>query len=261
MPSGDTDQTSRRETAFDLRDIPAALGLLTRLPFHVDGDWAMERGARSAWAYPLAGVVLGIGGLALAWVLVQVSVPAAMSALIVLAAWVFCTGALHEDGLADTFDGLWGGWDRDRRLEIMKDSRIGTYGVIALALSLAARWQGLTLVIEAGWWWTLIAIPTASRAVMPALMRMPNARPGGLSSKVGQPPVLAAQVALVLGAVSLIPLSVAGMMVCIAMAVVVFGLRRIALAKIGGQTGDVLGAAQQLTEVVGWIVLAAAITA
>ena len=146
----------------DFRDVPAALGLLTRLPFHVDAEWAMARGARSAWAYPLAGTLLGIGAVALTIAGISLGIPAAMMALIILSAWVFCIGALHEDGLADTFDGLWGGWDHERRLDIMKDSRIGTYGVIALALSLAVRWQGLTLAIEANALWALIAIPTAS---------------------------------------------------------------------------------------------------
>lgn len=259
MPAGDTDQPPGRHPAFHLRDIPAALGLLTRLPFRVDAVWAMDRGARSAWAYPFAGIVLGLGGVIVALALTHMSVPPSMIGLIIVAAWVFCTGALHEDGLADTFDGLWGGWDRQRRLDIMKDSRIGTYGVIALALSLAARWQGVTFAVEAGWWWTLAAIPTASRAVMPALMRMPNARPGGLSSKVGAPPVIAARTALAIGVVSLIPLMSTGLWVASIIAALALIVRQVAMTKIGGQTGDILGAAQQLTEVGAWIVIAAVI--
>ncbi|WP_147124395.1 adenosylcobinamide-GDP ribazoletransferase [Shimia ponticola] len=259
MPAGDTDQSPGRHTAFDLRDIPAALGLLTRLPFRVDPAWAMDRGARSAWAYPFAGIILGFGGVIVALALKHMSVPSSMIGLIVIAAWVFCTGALHEDGLADAFDGLWGGWDRQRRLDIMKDSRIGTYGVIALALSLAARWQGVTFAVEAGWWWALVAIPTASRCVMPALMRMPNARPGGLSSKVGAPPVIAARTALAIGALSLIPLMGAGLLVALVVAALALIVRQVAMAKIGGQTGDILGATQQLSEVGAWIVVAAVI--
>lgn len=261
MPAGDTDPDGHSDPAFDLRDIPAALGLLTRLPFPVDGDWAMARGAKSAWAYPLAGCVLGLAGLVLAFGLGWLGVPPSMVALVILSLWVFCTGALHEDGLADTFDGLWGGWDRDRRLEIMKDSRIGTYGVIALALSLAIRWQGLAMVIDGQMWWAFIAVPTASRAVMPALMRLPNARPSGLSSSVGQPTGITAWVGAALGILSLLPLGPAGVVAGVIIGATAFALRQVALAKIGGQTGDTLGAAQQLCEAAAWIVLAAVVSA
>ena len=98
------------------------------------------------------------------------------------------TGAMHEDGLADTVDGLWGGWTRDRRLEIMKDSHIGTYGVLALIVSAGLRWSVLAglLTLGAG---PVVAIAVLSRASMPALMAaLPNARGDGLAHKVGAPP-------------------------------------------------------------------------
>jgi len=120
-------------------DIPAAIGLLSRLPVPVDTDLATRRGARAAWAYPLAGLVVGALAGLVAQVALWLGLPPSIAALLALAAMIAITGALHEDGLADSADGLWGGWDRARRLEIMKDSRIGTYGVLALGLTLLLR--------------------------------------------------------------------------------------------------------------------------
>ncbi|MEM8578904.1 MAG: adenosylcobinamide-GDP ribazoletransferase, partial [Pseudomonadota bacterium] len=104
--------------------------LLSRLPLPRVPDAAFAEGARAVWAYPVVGLLLGafaagIGALAPTPVI---------GAGLALAAMAMMTGALHEDGLADTADGLWGGQSRARRLEIMKDSRIGAYGVLALIL-------------------------------------------------------------------------------------------------------------------------------
>ena len=125
------------------RDLPLALSLLSRLPVPVDHSRAGERAATAAWAYPLVGA--GLAGLTggLAWALSAAGLPPGPAAGLVLVAQVMLTGALHEDGLADSADGLWGGWERERRLEIMRDSRIGAYGVLALGLSLLLRWACL----------------------------------------------------------------------------------------------------------------------
>ncbi|MEL6701469.1 MAG: adenosylcobinamide-GDP ribazoletransferase, partial [Pseudomonadota bacterium] len=125
----------------ELADIPRAIGFLTRLPLRVDGDAAVARGAGCVWAYPIAGLVVGTVVAAILWALMAVGVPAALTAGGAVAAGLFVTGALHEDGMADTVDGLWGGWTRERRLEIMKDSRIGAYGVLALVVTVGLRWQ------------------------------------------------------------------------------------------------------------------------
>lgn len=244
------------------RDIPAAVGLLSRLPVPVDAEQATARGARAAWAYPLAGLVLaliagGVGTLA-GWA----GLGPELVAGLVVSIWVICTGALHEDGLADCADGFWGGWDRDRRLEIMKDSRIGAYGVIALVLGLGLRWQALTVCFEAGLYWAaLIPAAMVSRAAMVAVMAgLPPARPGGLAHAVGRPgfwvAVLAGLIAL-LAAMSVAHW--AGLLAAGVAAAVAWIAGRIALNKIGGQTGDVLGATQQVTEIVVLLTLAAMI--
>ncbi|MEL7212678.1 MAG: adenosylcobinamide-GDP ribazoletransferase [Pseudomonadota bacterium] len=245
-----------------LTDIPAAIGLLTRLPVPVDAERATARGAKAAWAYPLVGTVLAVlvGGPATAFALV---LPAEVLAALILVALIVLTGALHEDGLADSADGLWGGWEPVRRLEIMKDSQIGSYGVIALVLSLFLRWLGLVAVIEAGQLLpVLIAIAMLSRAGMVAVMTaLPNARDGGLSKRVGRPSWKAALIAAFLGVIAaLLGLGLGAIPLLLTTALAALAVAAIAKAKIGGQTGDILGATQQITEIAALIAVAAMLT-
>ncbi|MEO0372323.1 MAG: adenosylcobinamide-GDP ribazoletransferase [Pseudomonadota bacterium] len=232
-------------------DIVDAVQLLTRLP--VPSNDA-PRGAAAAWAYPLAGTILGALAAAVGITGHAFGLPAPLSALLSLATLIIATGALHEDGLADTADGLWGGWTVERRLEIMKDSRIGAYGVIALFLGLAARWAALWMLFETSPEAAAAAILvacTASRAMMPGVMAMlPHAREDGLSARVGDVPLPAALVALGIALlVALIFAGWGGLLALFWALVVTAALARIAMVKIGGQTGDILGATQQLAEI------------
>ena len=231
-------------------DIWAALALLSRLPMP-EGDTA--RGAAAAWAYPVAGLMLGglaglAGGLAMA-----LGLPSPLTALIALAFLVVITGAMHEDGLADTADGLWGGWGPEQRLEIMRDSRIGAYGVIALILSLGARWAALWLLFEQGWAVAAAALVSAaalSRAAMPALMcALPHAREDGLSRSVGGVQPATAAIAIGVAVLAALLLAGAGGIGAVFWSgLAALGIARLARAKIGGQTGDILGATQQAVE-------------
>lgn len=233
-------------------DIPAALGLLTRLPVRVDTANATARGVRTAWAWPLAGMAVGLMAGLVAATALWIGLPPTVAALLLITIQIAATGAMHEDGLADSLDGLWGGWDPARRLAIMKDSRIGAYGVIALVLTLILRWQLWALLIAAGHLWgPVIAVAALSRVPMVALMwALPHARAGGLSHAVGRPATatlaLAAGVALIIavGTLGWVSLSLA---IALTAATLIWGT--IARAKIGGQTGDILGAAQQFAEI------------
>jgi adenosylcobinamide-GDP ribazoletransferase len=244
----------------DARDLAAALGLLTRLPVPVDGEKAMARGAGAAWAYPEAGAVVGAILAAFVALATAAGLPAGIVAGLVLVIAVIVTGAMHEDGLADSADGLWGGWDKARRLEIMKDSHIGVYGVIAIGVSLLLRWTALLVVIAAGAHWTvLIAVACLSRVNMVVLMALlPNARDGGLSKSVGRPAPGTAWVAVGVAAVVAILCGWTWMMPVAAATAVACAL--IARAKIGGQTGDILGATQQVTEIALLITAVAVLT-
>ena len=231
-----------------LWDLPAAFVLLTRLPLPPLPDTAFAGAARAVWAYPLVGLVLGVVVTVIGAGLGGLGLPALLVAGVVLAALVMLTGAMHEDGLADTADGLWGGMTRDRRLEIMKDSRIGTYGVLALVLAMGLRWQGYAMVS----WPELIAALVMSRAAMPPLMAaLPHARADGLSKRVGRPTLAAAALAVAIAAVVAVLLTGAAAIVAmLAAAVAICAIGALAMRKIGGQTGDILGAAQVMTEII-----------
>ena len=116
-----------------------AFAFLTRLPFRAAA--APEPGAlaRAAWAFPLAGILVGVtGGIAFS-LSDRLGLPINAMALLAVAATVLITGGLHEDGLADTADGLGGGAGRDEALAIMRDSRSGAFGVLAMVFSVGLR--------------------------------------------------------------------------------------------------------------------------
>lgn len=238
-----------------LWDVPAAFVLLTRLPIPALPNTAFAHPARTVWAYPLVGLGLGVIVSAMAW-LAALALPSAIVAGLVLAALVMLTGAMHEDGLADTADGLWGGHDAARRLDIMKDSRIGAYGVLALILAMGLRWLGIADVSWSG----LITALVVSRAMMVPLMRtLPHARTNGLAHSVGRPEMIDVAIALGIAAIIAILLSGGtGVIALIVSAAVVVAMGALAKAKIGGQTGDILGATQIITEIAILLVLLAA---
>lgn len=237
-----------------LWDIPAALVLLTRLPLPALPDRAFAHGARAVWAYPVVGLVLGLILSLLAFVVGALGLPSAVIAGLLLGALVMLTGAMHEDGLADTADGLWGGHDRDRRLEIMKDSRIGAYGVLALIVVMGLRWLGLAEVA----WTGLVAALMISRAAMPPLMlALPHARESGLSHSVGAAGFGDVVIAVLIGVVgATVLVGAAGILAAIVAGGVALIVGLVARVKIGGQTGDVLGATCVLSEVAVLITLA-----
>ncbi|MFW8634336.1 adenosylcobinamide-GDP ribazoletransferase [Cribrihabitans pelagius] len=241
------------------RDVLLALVLLTRLPLPHLPPHAFQRQARAAWAFPLAGLAVALPAALLAALALTLGLPGTVAAGLALAVQVLVSGAMHEDGLADTADGLWGGFDPTRRLEIMKDSRIGAYGVIALILSFGLRWSALAALLPLTGPWVLLALAMMSRAVMPALMAaLPNARAGGLSRNVGRPPALTCGLGAALAVALSLPLTgAAAFVAALAMAAAVTGLGALAKAKIGGQTGDILGAAQQVAEIAGLLTLLA----
>ena len=237
-----------------LQDLLSAGRLLTRLPLgSPQGAVATEAAASHASrCYPLVGA--GVGLLAaIAFALADwLALPPFAAALAALTLSVLVTGALHEDGLADVADGFGGGRDRAGKLAIMRDSRIGTYGVLALILVLAARGGSLTSIAEpCAAAAALIAAHALSRAGLAAVMwALPPARSDGLAAATGRPGGADAVAALVFGAViALLLLDAAVALVAIlACATLQAGLALQARRQIGGYSGDVLGAAQQLGE-------------
>ncbi|WP_299724738.1 adenosylcobinamide-GDP ribazoletransferase [uncultured Tateyamaria sp.] len=253
MAAEETDTTVQQR----LWDVPAAFVLLTRLPLPRLPNHAFAQGARAVWAYPLVGLVLGGMAALIGWVALLIGLSPMLAAGLMLAALVLLTGAMHEDGLADTADGLWGGQDAARRLEIMKDSRIGAYGMLALILAMGLRWLGLAEVGAGG----LVAALVMSRAMMtPLMLALPHARETGLAHSVGRPdagPVITAM--LIAATCGIVLAGGPGLVALIIAGGVAAGIGALAKAKIGGQTGDILGAAQVCTEIAVLLTLAALI--
>ncbi len=233
-----------------LNDIAAAFSLLTRLPIPVDHEAASKRAAIATWAYPLVGAVLGLIAGIIGSLLYWFGAPASIAAIAALGTLAILTGGMHEDGLADCADGFGGAYDKEVRLEIMKDSRIGAYGAVALILFLLGRYGSLEVLINTSFIPALIAAGAASRLPMAlAMYAMPNARDTGLSASVGRPPETSLSIAIVLTLlICFLFIGWSGIFVFgwAIIAAVAMGL--IAMRSIGGQTGDVLGAIQQWAE-------------
>jgi len=235
-------------------DLEEAFTLLTRLPMP---SLRQTRGAYASWAYPVVGLAVGLAAAVTA--LLTSGLPAELTAGIALATMIVITGAMHEDGLSDSADGLWSGRTPERRLAIMADSRVGAYGVIALVFSIGLRWSALAAIAADGTLWaSLVAAAVLSRASMVTLMHMvPNARETGLSSTIGQPTRDTTLVAVAIAAaIGFATLGLTLIPVAIVLGATTLAVAAISRARIGGQSGDILGATQQIGEVTILIVLA-----
>lgn len=243
------------EPAARLQELRLALALLTRLPVGRIAD-PVPPLAAAAWAYPLVGMIAAALPALVFWA--ASGLPPMMAALLALAVGALVTGGLHEDGLADVADGFGGGATRARKLEIMKDSRIGSYGALALMLALGLRAGGLMAAPGAGAGIAaLIGLGGASRGGLPLIMRLlPAARAEGLGAKAAGIGAVGAGMALAFG-IGAALLTGHGLAVLIAMVVAGALFTGLCRRQIGGFTGDTLGATQQICEVAGWVALAA----
>ena len=242
-------------------DLQICLMFLTRIP--IPGGLALSHPSLSTACrfFPIIGSLIGVIGAIVLAAAVQLGLPQGVSVLLAVAAMVMVTGGLHEDGLSDTADGLGGGSNKDRRLEIMKDSRVGTFGVIALVLIIGLKWAGLAALSIGPAALALFAGAVISRGILPLFMRyLPLAKDDGLSANAGRPGF--SQVTLSLAITLVVAFIGLGFWLTIGVAIVV-ALVTCAMSfwvkvKIGGQTGDVLGALQQLGEISVILTLAAA---
>jgi adenosylcobinamide-GDP ribazoletransferase len=233
-------------------DLGTALRFLTRLPLRI-GIPSSDL-SRAVRVFPVVGILVGLLGALAGRIADGMGLPALASALVAVGATVLLTGALHEDGLADTADGFGGGASRERKLEIMRDSRSGAYGVLALVFSVGLRAAAVAALIPPdrvlG---ALAAAHAVSRGLLPAVMRfLDPARSDGLGARAGRPEAWAVLWSLgIAAATSLVCLgAVGGLAALFWAAAAVAGLGTLARRQIGGYTGDVLGAAQQVGEIV-----------
>ena len=235
-----------------IHDCKVALAFLTRLPVRQGRAWRDDDLAASVPLFPVVGALIGLAG-GLAYALADwLGLPPWPAAAFALATTICVTGALHEDGLADVADGFGGGRTREDKLRIMRDPRIGSYGTIALVLALLARAGALVALADP--LQVMAALVTAgavSRAALPAVMvGLPQARAVGLAAQAGRPhPLRAAAATLIaaLAAVALLGQAAPGALLAGAAGALAVAL--LARRQIGGYTGDVLGAVQQLAEI------------
>jgi adenosylcobinamide-GDP ribazoletransferase len=244
------------------RDISDALLFFTRVRVGEGAPNAPLDLGRIAWASPVAGAAVGVIGALVLAVTALLGLPPFLRAGLATAALVAATGALHEDGLADVADGFGGGATRATKLEIMRDSRVGAYGAIAIALTLILRVGALAAALDGGFWraalsLTLVAALSRAAALTP-LALLPPARADGAGAAAGRLDSSALAAAWGVGLVIAIVLGLVVLDLAHALiAVLVSGggaLLMVAFARraIGGQTGDVAGAAQQFGEIAAW---------
>ena len=229
-------------------DLRLAIGFLTRWPVKLPAMLPEGAMARAMWAFPLVGAFIGCLS-AVTYLLAHRALPEWPSALLALAVGMILTGALHEDGLADCADGFGGGWDKEKKLAIMRDSTIGTYGALALILSVMLRASALTKfhhVPDA-----LFIAHCLGRTALPVMMRiLPPASATGVAAGVGAPGWASVSIALALGiGVTVWFYTINSPRPLLATLFSVIAMACLAKRQIGGFTGDVLGATEQMVEV------------
>ena len=254
----DDDREQEHGRSGILADLAVAIAFLSRLPAAL-ASHAPGRLARASRAFPAAGLLIGaLGAIAyvVAWGLELYPLPAALVAVAVL---VWLTRALHEDGLADFTDGL-AGATPEHRLQIMRDVHVGSFGVLALILALAFRVVTLAEIADPGAVArVLIAGAALSRAAVVVLMaRLPLARPDGLAREAGRPSGDEVTVAVGIGlAATFLLLPWLPALLCTLFAAAgSFAVAWLARQRLGGVSGDVLGASQQAAEI-GFLLAAA----
>ncbi len=242
------------------RDVMRSLGFLTRIPVAskcFEGyDGALSQTCR---AFPLAGAVSSLPSLAVLAIGTFLDLPILLTAAFAVAALVVACGGLHEDGLADVADGFYGGSTAERRLEIMKDSRIGAYGAMALVFTLLLRIIAVAALLQFGILSSAAGLMAAIVAGKMALLwhwtELPSARTGGTADKAGAPTEDASIFALISGAAIVLVLAfllrgVAPAVIGAAFATLAsIGFRSLCHSKISGHTGDTLGAAAIIAEI------------
>ncbi len=235
-------------------EIKLCIGLLTRLPVSYGPNEQAPELTRACRWFPLIGILIGALSGAVLFVGNYFELPTSVTALFAIATAILLTGAMHEDGLADVADGFGGGKTRDHKLDIMRDSRLGVYGTLALILDTALRWALITELLNFGWLFAagaLIAAGAGSRLVTLSLMKsLPAAKNDGLGASTGTPENQAIFIAVLTAFLAVLTLKDIIMIFIVALSVALAAgmVHGLAKQQIGGQTGDVLGAGQRIGE-------------
>jgi adenosylcobinamide-GDP ribazoletransferase len=234
-----------------LDELILAVTLLTRIPMPPAREGDSAALGRAIWAYPLVGALIGGIGAALYWLAGVANLPPTPSAWIAVGAMILATGCFHEDGLADFWDGIGGGHTVERKLEIMRDSRIGSYGGAALITSLGLRTSLIAALDPYGLALAglLVSGLLGRVGIALALLVLPPARADGLAATAADPPPSHGLAALALSALAFALLPAAAALAAIAVTALISLLMiRLMRNQIEGYTGDGLGATEQTVE-------------
>lgn len=241
-----------------MRAFWSALQFLTRLPVPRTAECTAEDRGRSVLYYPVVGLLIGAVLTGFLFLLADVN-PSLRAALLLLV-WVLFTGALHLDGLADSADAWLGGHgDRARTLEIMKDPRSGPAAIVTVVLVLIVKFAALSALTYTAYWPVLMLAPLLGRAALVLLLlTTPYVRAEGIGAAhaANLPRVGAAVVLLTVAILVPVFLGYAGLWPLATALVIVLLLRRLMLRRIGGATGDTLGASCEIVEAAVLVVMA-----
>ena len=243
-----------------LDDLRTAAAFLTRLPVPFPEAAAPPDLARAQRLFPVVGAAIGLAVGLCCLALREIGLPDLAAAALAAGAGALLTGALHEDGLSDVADGFGGGRDREAKLAIMRDSRLGAYGALVLMVSFVAKVSAIAVISDGYVVPGLIAAHALARGVLPAMsMNLPFARSEGLAREAGQPDSTVAATAFGIAfLIALLTLSWGhAFWAAVLAGVSAAGIAWLAKRQIGGQTGDVLGAAEQVAEIAILLLLAA----
>lgn len=235
-----------------VKDFLVCLVFLTRLPIRLNFDFSMASLKSASRCFPLVGLITGgvAGGIFLAGSLL--GLPLLLVAFFSLTAQILLTGALHEDAIGDVADGFGGGATRDKKMAIMRDSRVGTYAVVALILLIGTKASALASFTNPYVAFNvIICAAVISRTMMVwAMYLLPSARKDGLGASAGKPTLMSSIWAMILAClISIILLNpYIGSIALLAAIAGTLLMSLIAYRQIGGQTGDVLGSVQQISE-------------
>nr|WP_174505977.1 adenosylcobinamide-GDP ribazoletransferase [Acinetobacter sp. Marseille-Q1620] len=226
-----------------------ALQFLTTFPVYLKHLPTPQQNAQSLLFYPLIGLLIGI--ILYAFATILSILPAILLATLILVIWIWLTGGLHLDGLADTADAWVGGFgDKERTLKIMKDPSCGPIGVLGLIIICILKWSAIYILVEQKQCVVLVLFPMLGR-LSPLFLFLTThyVRENGLGTSIAEYiPKKSAIFVLIIGFLLCLSFSLAGVIVAVITLIILFYLRHKFIARIGGITGDTVGASIEIIE-------------
>lgn len=249
--------TSHSQIRKFVEEIGLAFALLTRFRLPTFQVRSGATYASAFWAFPIVGAVIGAAGALVFWLCLTVELSIVAAAILTVAAMILLCGGLHEDGFSDFWDGIGGGRTRERKLEIMRDSRQGAYGALSLTLMVALQLVLLTDIYIRGRVTTCLTVLVASEAAARSMIAVPcifipSARGDGLGTVMKSASNATLMIGMIIGAaIALALMPKIGIALIAGALAGAAAIAFLALRYLGGFTGDVLGATVVMARLLG----------